>query len=77
MFERVGKFESQYAQILQGTGTQLAQKSTENKDMKTAMADQSTLNKTINNVSVTEKVASAGTTTQPVDDRSTFERSKG
>ena len=62
---------------LNATGVELAQKSTENKDMKTAMADQSSLNKTINNVSVTEKVASAGTTTQPVDDRSTFERSKG
>mgnify|MGYP003340008735 FL=1 len=63
--------------INSNVGSNLSQASQQNKDMKTAMADQSSLNKTINNVSVTEKTASAGTTLKPVDDRSTFERAKG
>ena len=60
-----------------GSGTALAQMSTENKDMKVAMTDQNTMAKSVNNITVASAQKEQSTRGNRVDDRSPYDRAKG
>lgn len=76
LFEKVGKYEQRYAEVLQPqTGNQVVKTSTENRDMKTSLMDQSATSKVINNVNMSES-QQQNKTTKVADDRSPFDRVK-